>query len=148
MKIISKLVLLFTFFLSFCSSASIDEIYGDWLAVHIFIDGKEILENDFEETGWFPKHYKTKPFYIMKGFQKIDLKLGWHDDPPVKADFSNNPENFEIFNATDERFNGVYQKTIETDTVMQEGVKTVYYFLTLESERNKILAVRNKAIFK
>ncbi len=143
---INKIIILFSFLFVFCSSQVKDEVFGDWLAVHIFIDGKEILENNYEETGWFPKQYRAKRFYILESFKQINLQLGWHDDKPIKAEFSNEPHKFQIFNSTDDRFNGTYTKSIKIDTVMQEGVRTVYYFLTLESKKNKILAVRNRAL--
>ncbi len=153
MKVLYKFIPLFSLFFIFCSSKTTNELNGDWLAVHIFINGEEILDNNFEETGWFPKYYKTKPFYIMSSYKALNLQLEDHGKNQISAkfDFEKNKEGeeiFKIYNSKDKRFNGNYKYSIEKDTVNQEGVKTAYYFLTLESENTKIMAVRNKALFK
>jgi hypothetical protein len=148
MKISSKLIPFFSLLFVFCSPQQKGDINREWVAAHIFIDGKEILENDFKKTGWFPKSSRTKPFYIGTSDPQLNILLGGNEDKPIRADFSNGAETFKIFNSTDVRFNGDYKKDIKTDTVMQEGIKTVYYFLTLESDKNKILAVRSESVFR
>lgn len=142
------LVLFLVLSLSCSQKTSNKEVYGDWRAVHIFYEGEEILKNNYKETGWFPSYNKAKRFYIHKG--SMNLYLDRHEKPIV-GEFTfveQDSTKINIYNATDVRFNGIYQYKLEKDTVMQEGVKTAYYFLTLESEDTKIMAVRNKAIFE
>jgi len=148
MKMSSKLTPFLLLLFVFCSPQQKGDMNREWQAAHIFIDGKEILNNDFKQTGWFPKNSRTKPFFIGSNDQQLHLLLDGSDDEPIRADFSNGLKTFKIFNATDVRFNGDYKVGIKTDTVMQEGIKTVYYFLTLESDKNKILAVRTESVFR
>ena len=122
-----------------------DEIIGDWVVVHIFQNGDEILDNNFEKTGWFPKYNRTKQFYIHQN--NLNLYMNRHEKP-ILANISFNDSIFKISNSTDSRFNNKYRIEIKTDTVNQEGVKTAYYFLTLNSDKTKILAVKNKALIE
>ncbi len=48
---------------------------------HIFYNGLEILDNNFEETEWFPPYNKTKRFYIHKN--NINLYLDRHQKPII-----------------------------------------------------------------
>lgn len=125
-----------------------NETYGDWRAIHIFHKGNAILDNNFKENKWSVQLYKTKVFYIDRASNQWVLYLD-DDDEPVRGDFrvlkTSDSLDFEIYNATDKRFDGIYNRNIETDTV-EQAFKNVIYYLTLKSKDTKIMAVKAKRL--
>ena len=128
-----------------CSTNFSDKIYGDWRAVHIFYKGNEILYNDFNKNEWSVQLYRTKIFYIDKSSNQWVLYLKGDDEEPIRGNFrlleANKDSDFEIYNASDKRFNGIYNRHIEIDTV-EQAFKNIVYYMTLESEEIKIMAVK------
>jgi len=146
-KNISYFIILF---IICCCKPGSDNIYGEWRAIHVFYMNEEILNNDFEKNEWVVKFYKTKFFYLGNDpYNDFTLNLGEHDDKPVLADTRiltvNERYRFKVYNASDKRFNGVYDWHIETDTV-EQAFKNVVYYLTLESKNTKIMAVKAKRL--
>lgn len=127
-----------------------DETYGDWRAVHLFYNGEELLDNDFELNGWYVQLYRSKVFYIDRVSRQWVLYMYGNDEEPERGYFRTLKDidslDFEIYNSNDSRFNGLYSRQIEIDTVWQDGFRVAYYYLILESKEIKIMAIRNKAL--
>src|SRR5690554_546039 len=119
------------------------EVDGDWRVTHILYDNKEILGNKLSDNNkWNIPLYKTKVFYIDLPSKQWVLYIDGDDKEPTRGKFEivkNKFQNYlKFYNSSDSKFDGLYHKKIEYDTI-QAVYKKAIYLMTLQSEKMKIM---------
>ena len=120
------------------------EIDGDWRVTHVVSDNEDITGNILSDsTKWKIPLYKTKLFYIDLPSKQWVLYIDGEEKEPTRGKFELLRDSIRFYNSSDARFNGLYHKKMEYDTV-EEAFKNAFYFMTLESKEMTIMAVKAK----